>query len=164
MDRIYGWIKTVSTLLIVVSLIKNLLPGKSYNSYFNAFLGMLVVYIICRPLSGDYSLEDIISNMSYVLDESALYSDEKLDDLAYALTAAEYEKILCTQIKNEAELAGLEVSDVEVVVEDEEGGYGLVTDVTVFCSSYCTEEEVDAFCVRLSDLLGIDVGCIACKI
>ncbi len=166
MEKIYTWIKTVSTLLIILSLIKNLLPGNSYDKYFNAFLGMLVVYVICSPLSSDYSISDVVlGGISFIEGEAeSLYSEEELNAFSYSFTATEYERILKMQIAEEAMAAGFEVDAVEIEMDETVNDtYGEIKSVTVICSSAdYTEEEIEELCSRISGMLGIDEGSIDC--
>ncbi len=171
MEKVYTWIKTVSTLLIILSLIKNLLPGNSYNKYFDAFLGMLVVYVICSPLSSGYSISDVVlGEISFLEGEmESVYTDEELNAFSYSFASEEYERILKMQIAEIAENAGFDVTDVKVeLVEavdanNADGTYGEIKSVTITCSSAdFSDEEATELCGGLADMLGIDEESIVC--
>lgn len=162
MSQIFTWIKTVSTVLIVLSLFKNLLPGKKYERYLNAFLGMLIVYVLFEPFARTGSLQEVIIDGIFMLEDAQqeLYSQEEQEAFSYHLTASEYERLLRMQIAGEAQAAGLDIADVQLVIGEEQGStYGTIEQVTLVCGTDTfTEEALTAFADRLSQMLGVDQG------
>lgn len=162
MNRIFTWIKTVSAVLIVLSLSKNLLPGKNYERYLNVFLGMLIVYVLFEPWSGSGTLQEVIADGIFTLEdtEADIYSQAELEAFSYQITAAEYERLLRLQIADEAKAAGLDIADVQVVIEDEpNASYGVIKKVTLVCAAGVYEDEaLTDFMQGLSRMLGIDQG------
>lgn len=160
MNQIFTWIKTVSAVLIVLSLFKNLLPGKKYERYLNAFLGMLIVYVLFEPWSTSGSLKEVIMDGIFTLEdtEMELYSQEELEAFSYQITASEYERLLRLQIADEAKAAGLDIADIQVLIEDDRNAaYGIVKQVTLVCTSDIYEEQaLAAFIQQLSQMLGIE--------
>lgn len=159
MNQIFTWIKTVSAVLIVLSLFKHLLPGKRYEGYFNVFLGMLIVYILVEPLSNAGTLQEVMGQgILYFSDMDAdFYSEEELEVFSYHITASEYEQMLRSQIAGEAAAAGLELTDVQVLVEQNpEEDYGVIREVILVCEKDTDEEQaLQEFLKRLSEMLGI---------
>lgn len=160
MDRIFTWIKTVSAVLIVLSLFKNLLPGKQYERYLNAFLGMLVVYVLFEPWSASGSLQEVIVDGIFTLKDAEMniYEPEELEVFSYHMAASEYERMLRLQIADKAKNAGLDIADVQVVVEaDQNDAYGIIKNITLVCNSGTYEEQaLTVFVQQLSNMLGLD--------
>ncbi len=160
MSQIFTWIKTVSTVLIVLSLFRNLLPGKKYEQYINAFLGMLIVYVLFEPWSNPGTLRDVLVDGLFTPSgvNTEAYSQDELEAFTYHITAAEYERLLRLQIADEAQTAGLDIADIEVKIEDEQNNtYGVVKQIRLVCGpDSCDESAVNAFAARLSGLLGIE--------
>lgn len=160
MNQIFTWIKTVSAVLIVLSLFKNLLPGKQYERYLNAFLGMLVVYVLFEPWSAAGSLQEVIVDGIFTLEngERDIYEPEELEAFSYHMTASEYERMLRLQIADAAENAGLDIADVQVDVEDDQNDtYGVIKNITLVCASgTCEEQAIAVFVQQLSDMLGMN--------
>lgn len=160
MNQMFTWIKTVSAVLIVLSLFKNLLPGKKYERYLNAFLGMLIIYVLFEPWSASGSLKEVIVDGIFTLEDTEmdLYSQEELEAFSYHITASEYERLLRLQIANEASAAGLDITDVQVLIEDDrKAAYGIIKQITLVCTSASYEEQtLEVFVQQLSDMLGIE--------
>jgi hypothetical protein len=141
-------------------LFKHLLPGKQYEGYFNVFLGMLIVYILVEPWSDAGTLQEVMEQgLLYFSDmEADFYSEEELEAFSYRITASEYEQILRSQIAGEAEAAGLELADVQVLVEqNRQEDYGVIQEVILVCEKGSDEEQaLQEFLKRLSEMLGIE--------
>jgi hypothetical protein len=144
----------------VLSLFKHLLPGKQYEGYFNVFLGMLIVYIFVEPWSDAGTLQEVMEQgILYFSDmEADFYSEEELEAFSYRITASEYEQILRNQIAVEAAAAGLELADVQVLVEqNSKEDYGVIQEIILVCEDGTDEEqEFQEFLNRLSEMLGIE--------
>ena len=64
-ELIYGWMKNLAFFFIFMTAVLNCLPDSRYRKYVRFFLGMLVIIVLCRPLTEflhlDGFLEDAVS-------------------------------------------------------------------------------------------------------
>ena len=59
-ELIYGWIKNLAYFFIFMTAVLNCLPDNRYRKYVRFFLGMLLIIILCKPLTEFLKLDQVL--------------------------------------------------------------------------------------------------------
>ena len=59
-ELIYGWMKNLAYFFIFMTAVLNCLPDNRYRKYVRFFLGMLLIIILCKPLTEFLKLDQIL--------------------------------------------------------------------------------------------------------
>ena len=58
MEQFYSWIQAIIFYMIFMNFMTNLLPGKAYARYVRLFMGMVLILLVIRPLTGSLRLDE----------------------------------------------------------------------------------------------------------
>lgn len=115
---LYGWMKSLIIYLIMSGLVINLAPGSNYKKYIGFFTGLIVIIIISEPISYVFNISGgdidklVASVEGYMTSRSSLETQDNIYDY--------YDMSLSETIKYSLNEEGYEVSDIEVITDDEE--------------------------------------------
>lgn len=48
--ELYQWIKNIAVFYILFTTVLHLVPDKKYERYIRSFMGLLLIYMLCRPV------------------------------------------------------------------------------------------------------------------
>lgn len=157
-DAIYGWIKNLAFYFIFITVVLNFLPDSQYRSYVKAFLGMLLLLVVCQPLFSLFGLGDVLAEHLQVrsiqgelreLEEQAQILQTEADEYYLEAVLQEVE----SQVETAAEAQGLAVEDVRAEMKNDGGGLRLLA-VTVRGSPQAAE----AFQEEMMQIYGLSAA------
>lgn len=138
MDGLYGWLRSITCYILLMSVLDNLLPGKKYGKYLRLFAGMVLILLVLSPLTSSLRLEDKIAHYY----ETFLFQDQA-KDLERELLGVEskrlsamirqYEEAVAQDVALMAEEAGLMAVSCRVQIEENQelDTFGTVTFVAL---------------------------------
>lgn len=136
MEACYGWVQNLVGFFLFMTVIDNLLPGKSYRKYIRLFAGTVLILLVLKPLTGGLRLEEAIARAyeSFVFQYQA-------DDLQEELLGMEakrleqmirqYEEAVAVDVEQIAAEEQLTVLDCQVTIDgdDQSETYGQVIEI-----------------------------------
>lgn len=144
---IYAAIKNVAVYLVLVTVLSELVIGKSYKKYVRLVCGMVLILVVLLPVTNLLALEDTVwynFNLSSfkvqmldtgILEEAEETQREKLQE--------EYIGILEERIRTIAGREGRSVKKTDIVLAKDD--YGIVEELTVEIAAKEQEEEKAIF-------------------
>ena len=151
MGALYGWVKNIIYYLVFLTVLIGLLPSGKYEKYIRLFAGMVLIMVTVSPFFAGIRLEDKIAGyfeeFSFQNDagdfQKEIYGMEKkrLENLI-----SQYEEAVAVDVKQMAEEAGLEVTDVKVRIEENQSldSFGKVTEIQVKVNGMLGEDREKA--------------------
>ena len=142
MEELIIWVKNIAVFYIIAALIIQVIPGKKYISYIKAFLGILTIILLIRPIGDLFSLEDkLIMNLQSELNiqmEDSLKRDlELVGQYKQEAIVGEYITEMKNQIKEYVEGQGVIYNGCNVNLDLDEASEsfgaveGISLDITI---------------------------------
>lgn len=138
MERFYSWIQTIIFYMIFMNFVTSLLPGKAYVRYVRLFMGMVLILLVIRPLTGSLRLDE---QMARRFEEISFQNEagefqgqlEEIERQRFEAIADEYEKTVSAQAEERLEQNGYSGAEVRVSVDRERdsAAFGTVKEVEV---------------------------------
>lgn len=121
-EEIWQWIKTIAVFYILFSTVIHLIPDSKYERYIRSFMGLLLIYILCRPVFA------LFGSGSTLSDDFRLRFDTELVDMKTAdagrlqsfYIAQGYCGKISREIMEECGKSGINLTDADVHIEGEE--------------------------------------------
>ncbi|HIE12151.1 MAG TPA: hypothetical protein EYP63_01795 [Desulfotomaculum sp.] len=123
MEKIELLVRNLILIVVVAAFLELLLPVGEMRRYVRMVIGILVIFAVLQVLVGLFDRTDLlprvtIEKQSFEGGEQSRFQEE------YANRAvAAYRRGLARQVKALAGLSGLEVAEVEVVMDEKGGRY-----------------------------------------
>ena len=114
MEQFYSWIQAIIFYMIFMNFMTNLLPGKAYARYVRLFMGMVLILLVIRPLTGSLRLDEQLAR-------------------CFETIADEYEKTVSAQAEARLEKSGYGGAQVKASVDREQGSdsFGMIEEMEV---------------------------------
>lgn len=112
MEQFYSWIQTIIFYMIFMNFMTNLLPGKAYARYVRLFMGMVLILLVIRPLTGSLRLDEQLARrfeeISFQKEAGELQGQlEEIERQRFETIADEYEKTVSAQAEERLEKSGI---------------------------------------------------------
>lgn len=122
MNKIYEWIRSLVSFMILMTALMNLLPDKKYEKYVQLFAGMVFLHLFFSPLTDLSGLEaqmaGAFERITFQTDARLLKKEiEDLDGTRIQRLISQYEMTLEQELRRMAESVEAECMDVQVVME-----------------------------------------------
>ena len=122
MSRIYEWIRSLVSFMILMTALMNLLPDKKYEKYVQLFAGMVFLHLFFSPLTDLSGLEaqmaGAFERITFQTDARLLKKEiEDLDGTRIQRLIGQYEMTLEQELRRMAESVEAKCMDVQVVME-----------------------------------------------
>lgn len=138
MEQFYSWIQTIIFYMIFMNFMTNLLPGKAYARYVRLFMGMVLILLVIRPLTGSLRLDEQLARrfeeISFQKEAGELQGQlEEIERQRFETIADEYEKTVSAQAEERLEKSGYGGAQVKVSVDREQGSdsFGMIEEMEV---------------------------------
>lgn len=120
--EIYQWVKTLAVFYIVFSAVLHLVPDTKYERYIQAFMGILLIYILCTPVfalfgNGEKLLQNFHLNYQEEMASMELQNAENLQAL---YLQENYSRELEKEISQKIEEDGIKTEAVVVNIKGEQ--------------------------------------------
>ncbi|MBS6517600.1 MAG: stage III sporulation protein AF [Clostridium sp.] len=124
MEHFYTWVRTIIFYMIFMNFVTNLLPGKAYTRYIRLFMGMVLILLVIRPLTGSLRLDE---QMARCFEEISFQNEagefqgqlEEIERQRFETVIDEYEKTVSAQAEELLEKKGYRNAEVRVSVNRE---------------------------------------------
>lgn len=133
MTGIYEVVRSIAVYLILVTVLLNLLSGKSYKKYVELVCGMVLIIIVLAPVTEILSLDDdflynfnLSSFKIEAIDGEILAEAESIQKNQIA---QKYKTVLIERIAAIVEQEGREMKKAEITLSEED--YGIIEEVLV---------------------------------
>ena len=122
MNKIYEWIRSLVSFMILMTALMNLLPDKKYEKYVQLFAGMVFLHLLFSPITDLSGLEaqmaGAFERITFQTDARLLKKEiEDLDGTRIQRLIGQYEMTLEQELRRMAESVEAECMDVQVVME-----------------------------------------------
>ena len=148
MEELVVWVKNIAIFYIIASLIIQVIPGKKYIPYIKAFLGIVTIILLMKPIGDLFSLEDkFVNNLQIKLNtqmEEELKRDlELVGQYQREVIVGEYLEEMKNQIKEYVEGQGAvyNACDVNFNLDENSESYGTIEGITLDISLIPLEGE-----------------------
>ncbi len=138
MEQFYSWIQAIIFYMIFMNFMTNLLPGKAYARYVRLFMGMVLILLVIRPLTGSLRLDEQLARrfeeISFQKEAGELQGQlEEIERQRFETIADEYEKTVSAQAEERLEKSGYGGAQVKVSVDREQGSdsFGMIEEMEV---------------------------------
>ena len=138
MEELVVWVKNIAIFYIIAALIIQVIPGKKYIQYIKAFLGILTIILLIRPIGDLFSLEDkLVENLQSKLNiqmEDELKRDlELVGQYQQDAIVGEYLTEMENQIKEYVEGQGVIYNgcDVNLNLDENLEAFGTVEGISL---------------------------------
>lgn len=138
MEQFYSWIQAIIFYMIFMNFMTNLLPGKAYARYVRLFMGMVLILLVIRPLTGSLRLDEQLARrfeeISFQKEAGELQGQlEEIERQRFETIADEYEKTVSAQAEARLEKSGYGGAQVKVSVDREQGSdsFGMIEEMEV---------------------------------
>ncbi len=157
MEWLYDWVWNLVIYFILVTAVSSVLPGDTYRKYIRLFTGVVLILVMVEPLLSllrlDTRIEEIFRFNSFEQERKELQADmESMEEIGQEYVMENYRKLLGGQILSLAKEEEVELSDVELLLEEDEtsSGYGKI----LYLSARANDAGED-FIEKLSEQFGI---------
>ena len=122
MNRIYEWIRSLVSFMILMTALMNLLPDKKYEKYVQLFAGMVFLHLFFSPLTDLSGLENQMARtferITFQTDARLLKKEiEDMDGARIQRLITQYEMTLEQELRRMAETVEAECMDVKMILE-----------------------------------------------
>ena len=138
MEQFYSWIQAIIFYMIFMNFMTNLLPGKAYARYVRLFMGMVLILLVIRPLTGSLRLDEQLARcfeeISFQKEAGELQGQlEEIERQRFETIADEYEKTVSAQAEARLEKSGYGGAQVKASVDREQGSdsFGMIEEMEV---------------------------------
>lgn len=133
MGEIVRWVKNITYYFILIHILFQLLPSGKYQRYIRLFSGIIFVLLAVSPLTRGLKLEE---KLAYAFEK--IQFEQSAEEFSQRLWGIEeeqlkevlgqYEEAVSRDVRAMAEAEGLDLGDVQVVIQDqrEEKDFGQV--------------------------------------
>lgn len=138
MEYFYSWVRTIIFYMIFVNFVTNLLPGKVYIRYIRLFMGMILILLVLRPLTGSLRLD---AQLARRFEEISFQNEagefqgqlDQIEQQRFETMIDEYEKTASAQAKEQLEKKGYRDLEIRVSIDRERDSpsFGSVKEVEV---------------------------------
>lgn len=133
MGEIVRWVKNITYYFILIHILFQLLPSGKYQRYIRLFSGIIFVLLAVSPLTRGLKLEEKLAYAfeKIQFEQSAEEFSQKLwgiEEERLKEVLGQYEEAVSRDVRAMAEAEGLDLGDVQVVIQDqrEEEDFGQV--------------------------------------
>ena len=148
MEHFYRWIRTIIFYMIFINFVTNLLPGKTYTRYIRLFMGMALILLVIRPLTGSLRLDEQLARrfeeISFQNEAGEFQGQlEEIERQRFEAIADEYERAVSVQAAERLEKNGYRDAEVRVSVDREQASsdFGTVKEMEVLIGKAESLEE-----------------------
>lgn len=138
MEYFYSWVRTIIFYMIFINFVTNLLPGKAYIRYIRLFMGMILILLVLRPLTGSLRLDEQLARrfqeISFQNEAGEFQGQlEQIEQQRFETIINEYEKAASAQAEEQLEKKGYRDLEVRVSIDREQdsASFGAVKEVEV---------------------------------
>lgn len=163
MSAVYEWIRNLTAFFLFLSVLENLLPGKTYGKYIHLFAGMILILLALQPFSQRTNLEELLAR-SY----EELLIQKEAEELKAELGVAEkkrleqilgqYEVAVEEDVMRLAENCGVQVKCCQVFLENQEESpnFGGVQTIQMLLEAGTQEEMGKQLKQQILDYYGLE--------
>lgn len=163
MSAVYEWIRNLTAFFLFLSVLENLLPGKTYVKYIHLFAGMILILLALQPFSQRTNLEELLAR-SY----EELLIQKEAEELKAELGVAEkkrleqilgqYEAAVEEDVTRLAENCGVQVKRCQVFLENQEESpnFGGVQSIQMVLEAGTQEEKGKELKQQILDYYGLE--------
>lgn len=163
MSAIYEWIRNLTAFFLFLSVLENLLPGKTYGKYIHLFAGMILILLALQPFSKGSNLEELLAR-----NYEELLIQKEAEELKAELGAAEkkrleqilsqYETAVEEDVTRLAESCGVQVKRCQVFLENQEESakFGGVQMIRMILEAGTQEEVGKQLKQQIRDYYGLE--------
>ncbi|MCU6748163.1 MULTISPECIES: stage III sporulation protein AF [Lachnospiraceae] len=114
LTQLYDWIMDITSYLIVVSAVLQVIPGKEYKKYIQFFSGLVLILLLCTPILKLSGMQDtftaIYSSREYEMEK------QEIERRAQYFEDLDILKFVPEQYKERMEESGgqIEVEEIKV--------------------------------------------------
>ena len=138
MEYFYSWVRTIIFYMIFINFVTNLLPGKAYIRYIRLFMGMILILLVLRPLTGSLRLDE---QLARCFEEISFQNEagefkgqlDQIEQQRFETMIDEYEKAASAQAEEQLEKRGYRDLKIRVSIDRERDSpsFGAVKEVEV---------------------------------
>lgn len=138
MEYFYSWVRTIIFYMIFINFVTNLLPGKAYIRYIRLFMGMILILLVLRPLTGSLRLDE---QLARCFEEISFQNEagefkgqlDQIEQQRFETMIDEYEKAASFQAEEQLEKRGYRDLKIRVSIDRERDSpsFGAVKEVEV---------------------------------
>lgn len=132
MEKIGFLVRNLVLIAVLAASLELLLPVGDLRRYVRMVIGILVIFVVLQVLVGLFDRTDVLPLPRVTVEKHSGFEgvEQSKFQEEYANRAVEaYRRGLARQIKALAGLAGLEVAEVEVVLDGSGGGYPRLVEI-----------------------------------
>ncbi len=139
MEFLSTYIKTITFYVVFINIIEMVMPSDKYSSYIRLFLGLVLVYIIIKPvflLNINYVSNDIFKNYeNYILSNSQNIDLENMEETKIELVTNSYIENEKVELINLVEAnTNYKVIQCELIINKNVSTYGEIEEVILVLS------------------------------
>ena len=148
MEELVVWVKNIAIFYIIAALIIQVIPTKKYIPYIKAFLGIVTIILLMKPIGDLFSLEDklvnnIQSKFNVQMEEDLKRDLEIVGQYQREVIVSEYLEKMKNQIKEYVEGQGVvyNACNVDLNLDENSETFGTVEGITLDISVFPLEGE-----------------------
>lgn len=120
-------IQNILVYVVIVSVLRGLITNPKYSQYFQFFSGIIMILIMLNPLLSFFYAEtawyDLLEGNILKMDLAEIEGEIKIADESFQdVVKQEYADTVKNQVTRMADENGIELENVDVVLEENEGG------------------------------------------
>lgn len=120
-------IQNILVYVVIVSVLRGLITNPKYSQYFQFFSGIIMILIMLSPLLSFFNAEtawyDLLEGNILKMDLAEIEGEIKIADENFQdVVKQEYADTVKNQVTRMADENGIELENVDVVLEEDEGG------------------------------------------
>lgn len=136
MEFLRGWVKDITIMFILISVVELALPNSNMKRYINMVIGFMIIVVIISPfirlINSNFNVErEIFKSM---IDEVKFQYEEdfELQDLQKSQIKETYLNKLKESVKESINgVLDYEVNDVKISIYEDEKNYGNIKDIEI---------------------------------
>ncbi len=151
MEIIREWIMTILSIIIFVTFVEFLLPNNNHRRYINVIIGLMIMLVILRPLTGlvkggESLAEDILQTSNQMEVMTMQNRVQTLEVNNQETITYLYKENLKSQMKNRLEKQlGYKVLDIEVEIEENNmDEFGMIKGINIVLLDEEKAQEVES--------------------
>ena len=163
MNGVYEWVRNMAGYLILMTMIVNLLPNRTYEKYLRLFAGIVFMLLVLSPfsdLSGvNGQMEEAFARLTFQNDAKMLRREiERVDERQMKQLIERYQETIETEVKQIAEGMHMTCNAVEVEIENRvsESEFGRVRFLKIYLTGNDAEHE--RFRQEIGEYYGVEAG------
>lgn len=133
---LYSWMKDIIIYLILSGIVINISPGDNYKKYINFLSGLIVIVILCEPLTYVFNLS--VGDIDSLYDDAGYFIEKNSLDEKFGQGNDYYSLSLDESILNHLTGLGYKVSKISVIM-DEDNNISECIVMTEESRDVCTE-------------------------